>query len=227
MKKIILLLVLVFSSFSFSQDFELKRPDYKSIEKSIKDKKSNLNFEILFEKYQKGDTTMTIEEKRHLYYGFTFQKKYSSTYTSSYDDKLMAILKKDKLEPEDFEKIIEYGNEILKINPFDINVLDYLIYSYDIKKDNVNYNLAMGKLKIIIDAILSSGNGDKLENPLYVINVPHEYFILKILGFNYGGSQSLIGNCDYLKVEENKYKIEGLYFDISPSLENLAKILGK
>ena len=58
----------------------------------------------------------------------------------------------------------------------------------------------------------------------YVIYTSHEYDLLNILGFQFGGSQSLIEHYDYLTLAENEAKIEGLYFDVSPCLNSMSKM---
>ena len=74
MRTILLLLFILLSFASFAQDWEFERPDYKKIETNIKNDKSNLLYDLLMAKFQEGDSTMSLEEKRHLYYGYTFQK---------------------------------------------------------------------------------------------------------------------------------------------------------
>src|SRR5574343_275871 len=150
------------------------------------------------------------------------QKEYSSSYHNKANDSLMNILNKEDYSTDDFKKIIEFGNQILSENPFDLRVLNYQLYAYEKMQEKDNYMKKLTQFTIIVDAILSSGDGTSKENAIYVINVSHEYDILNIIGFEFGGSQSLIaGQYDYLKVKENKFKIDGLYFDISPSIKNI------
>lgn len=77
------------------------------------------------------------------------------------------------------------------------------------------------KIRLLTDAILSSGDGLTEESAFYVINIPQEYDILNMIGFEFGGSQSLIKTNDYLTVKENPANIKGLYFDISPRLAKI------
>jgi hypothetical protein len=225
MKQFILLTAFFLFNSSFSQETKFEKPNYKAIEKEITKKNSEYYYEDLLNKFNVGDSTLTLEQKRHFYYGFTFQSKYSTSYHSDAEKKLREVLNKEKLEENDYDKIINYGEEILKVNPFDLNVLDYLVYTYQIKKDLINYNKRLNQMRIIIDPILSSGDGVEKKSPIYVINVSHEYFILNVVGLNFGGTQSLVdGRFDYLKVAENENKIEGIYFDITPSLEKLNKM---
>ncbi|NHM04282.1 DUF4919 domain-containing protein [Flavobacterium celericrescens] len=222
MKKLLTLVLTILSFTAYSQELKFEKPNYNKIEKEIEKKSSSYYYEKLKEKFNSSDSTMTLEEKRHLYYGFSFQKEYSSSYHNKANDSLMNILNKEDYSTDDFKKIIEFGNQILSENPFDLRVLNYQLYAYEKMQEKDNYMKKLTQFTIIVDAILSSGDGTSKENAIYVINVSHEYDILNIIGFEFGGSQSLIaGQYDYLKVKENKFKIDGLYFDISPSIKNI------
>ena len=72
---------------------------------------------------------------------------------------------------------------------------------------------------------LSSGDGLTKETAYYVINTTDEYNLISILGFEFGGEQSLIEHYDRLTLAENDYNIEAFYFDVSPCLNSLSKML--
>jgi hypothetical protein len=60
---------------------------------------------------------------------------------------------------------------------------------------------------------------------MFVIRVSDEYSMLDVLGFESVDNQSMLENkFDYIQVGENEYGLEGLYFDISPSLNHLEKL---
>lgn len=222
MKKLLTLVLTILSFTTFSQEIKFEKPNYNKIEKEIQKKSSSYYYEKLKEKFNASDSTMTLEEKRHLYYGFSFQKEYSSSYHNKANDSLINVLNKQNHLTDDFKKIITFGNQILSENPFDLRVLNYQLYAYEKMQEKDNYIKKLTQFSIIVDAILSSGDGTSKENAIYVINVSHEYDILNIIGFEFVGSQSLIaGQYDYLKVKENNFKIDGLYFDISPSIKSI------
>jgi hypothetical protein len=77
----------------------------------------------------------------------------------------------------------------------------------------------------VIETILSTGDGKTEETAWHVVSVEHEYDILKMLGFRFGGEQTLTNKgCDYLKVEQNKHDIKGFYFDVNKILEAEEKV---
>lgn len=218
MKKIFLSILVLVSIVSFSQDLKFIKPNYDAIKKEIKDINSVYYYPKLIQKYNSGDFTMLIEEKRHLYYGFVFHDNYSTEYASKNRDKLIEILQKKELNEIDYDQIISYGDSILKTSPFDLRILNYQNMAFEKRGINNKMINSSAKLRIITNAILSSGDGLTQESAFCVTNISHEYDILNILGFKFGGSQSLIKKTDYLTVKENNDKIKGLYFDISPIL---------
>lgn len=228
MRKIIfiLLLSLVFNPLH-SQEIKLIKPDYQLIKSAIKDSNSPMYYPKLQQKFNAADSTMTMEERRHLYYGSIFQDNYSPYATDDNSKKLMDILRNPELTDKDFDQIIVLGDEILKKNPFNLRVLNYQLFAYEKKNEMSKLPGKITQLRIIVDAILSSGKGTTAENAIYVTNVSHEYDVINILGFEFGGKQQLIGSNDYLTLAANPMKVEGLYFDVSASLNRFQNLLDK
>lgn len=219
-KKVIALLILITTS-SFAQDLDFIRPDYNAIKKQVLDTSSIYFYPKLMKKFNSADFTMTLDEKRHLYYGFVFQSDYDTEYITKSRTKFIEIIQKKELNETDYDELIIYGDSILKKDPMDIRILNYLNLIFE-KKGLTNRMISSSaQIRIITNAILSSGTGLTEESPIYVINISHEYDILNILGFEFGGSQSLIKTNDYLTVKENIDKIKGLFFEISPRLTKL------
>lgn len=222
MKLIYSLLISLAVQFSFAQDFQLEKPDFDLIEKNVKDKNSPLHFDKLYAKYIVADSTMTIQERRHLYFGYSFQDEYAPYERSDAQQELNEILQKGEVSPEDCENILVLSAKILKIYPFSVRMKEYRIYAYkelqrydEAEKETIQANM-------ILDAILSTGEGTSIESSFYVINVMNEYELLNILGFEFGGKQELVeGLYDYLTLKENSYNIDGLYFEVSRCLNSL------
>ncbi|WP_166920541.1 DUF4919 domain-containing protein [Flavobacterium poyangense] len=224
MKKALLTVALLLSgTISFSQTPKFEAPNYTKIESNIKDKKSDYYYPNLLEKFNASDSTMTLEQKRHLFYGFVFQEKYSPYNFSDHSKSLGTLINKENLTNQDFEKILELSDLILQENPFDLRTLNYK--SYSLSKLNKKAELKKNEIKtnIIMEVLFSSGDGTSKESAFYVINTSNEYDLINMIGFQFGGEQSLIEHYDYLKLAENKYNIPGFYFDITPCLNHLNK----
>lgn len=220
-KALLIAFFFAYAATGFSQDWQFQKPDYKKIESEIKRKKSAFYYPKLFERYLAGDSTMTVEEKRRLYYGFIFQPEYSPYGSSDYEDSLNAILNKDTLLLGDYGQLSVFSDSLLKANPFDIKVLNYKVNISEKLNDVDGLYRNLAKMNMVIDAIISSGNGTSEKDAFYVIFVSNEYDLLDVFGLEFGGEQRLIGYCDFLKLVENEYGLEGLYFDVSASLNHL------
>lgn len=221
MKYSLLLLFLFLTIGSYSQTEEFSKPDYKLIEKNVGDKKSPYYFDALLKKYNKADSTMTLEEKRHLYYGYSFQKQYSPYATSDAFDNLTEILQNQNTDKKTLEKLLKISAKVLKDYPFSIRIKEYRMFAFKELGKIKEAKAEERQASIIIDAILSTGDGTTPEKSFYVITTTNEYEILDILGFRFGGEQELVENkYDYLSVVENSYNLEGLYFDITRLFES-------
>ncbi len=83
----------------------------------------------------------------------------------------------------------------------------------ELEKSLVFFN----KYYMLIETILSSGDGLSPETAMVVLNTSDEYSVINAIGFQ-AEMQSLTRingkNYDIIKLFENDYNIEELYFDI-------------
>jgi hypothetical protein len=217
MHKIGLLAILLLFAFEiFSQEAKYFAPEYGKMRLQIFDNTSPFFYPKLFERYQAGDTTLTVEDFRFLYYGYTFQSKFIPYQKSKYADKMIAYMKKGTLTETELNEFIKLAEQNLRDLPFDIRTINILAYSYKQKQDSISYQIADFKKKMIIKAILSSGNGLKENTAFHVIDPSHEFDFLNEMGMQYAGSSDMTtGLCDYLIVQSNDSKVQGYYFNIS------------
>ncbi len=224
LKQLILLLLFCFGVSLYSQEIGFTTPDYKAIEKEIKDKNSKFFYPKLMERLTKNDTLLTQEEFRHLYLGYVFQPQYNAFWRSPDEKKLNEFYSKEKIEPADYDEIIKLSNHSLSDFPFDLRQLNYLSYIYHLKGDEEASKIASFRFHNIMNVILSSGDGKKCETGFHVLMVEHEYVLLNLFELE-SKSQSLVDNCDYLSFEKGAYNVEGIYFNIEKMLENERKAL--
>lgn len=221
----IVMLFLLIGCSSHSSKLEFEKPDYKEIETSIKDETSNLFYDSLMKRYLVADSSLTLEEKRHLYYGYVFHQDYSPYFGSDYDDSLSILMQSNNYDRVTLEKIVRFGDLAVRSNPFDFEAINYQLFAFDKMGDMENFQKRMTQARMIVDVLMSTGKGLEIEDPIFVISTSHEYFLLNVLGFKFGGEQSLMGQCDYLTIEENDAEVKGLYFDVSPCLNSLSKFI--
>ena len=174
---------------TLAQTENFTKPDFKVIEKTIADKNSPLYYSKLIERYEANDTTLTNNEYRYLYYGYSFQAAYSPYGRPALSDDL-----KKSIADKDNEKIISLEKKILKEFPFNLRDLNRLVNTLDKKGDTAEATIYYKKLLGVANAIFSTGDGRTDSTAMYVISVDHEYDMIGLLGFERGGSQSLINN---------------------------------
>ena len=227
MKKFILCTFFFICTYAFSQNQSIKKPNYKEIKAKTAQKSSHFYFPKLMEKFKNADTTMTLNEKRHLYYGFIHQENYSPYTRSDHNDSLRVILKKKNYNDNDLKQIMKHSDSLLVHNPFNLNAINYKLYAEKQMKDSISILKDYTKMRIITDAILSSGDGLTKETAFFVISPTHENSILRLLGYKFSGNQRLIDHYDYLTISKNENEIDGIYFDISVSLNHMNTLFGK
>lgn len=103
-------------------------PDNDAILRETIDKGSPYYYPAIYMRYMSGDTTLTLEDYRHLYYGYAWQPGYKPFETPAAKDRILNILAKDSLVEADYLKIVEYGREVMRSEPYDPSTLNFLVY---------------------------------------------------------------------------------------------------
>jgi hypothetical protein len=222
MKKIYYLLALFMVFKAGAQSPDTTAPDYASIELNITNPDSPYYYPKLFEKYSKADPEMTLEEKRHLYYGYALTTDYAPFNRTQAEKDLYELLVQKNPGKAEYEKVLEYSATILKSYPYSLRIKDYRIYCFKELGMHKEAQLEMAQKEMIIDAVLSSGDGTTKEKSIHIINPVNEYEFIDLIGYEYAGSEQLIDNrYDYLMLNENSYNLEGMYFDVTPCIKAL------
>ena len=221
-KIIIAALALLFVHTGFAQG---EKPDFKKIEKAIKDKDSPLFYKTLLKRYNDNDTTLTTEEYRHLYFGFSFQDGYSPYGKPSVNDEL-----RKAIDAKQTDKIIDLEKKALKEYPFNLRNLYTLAQTMEEKGNTTEAEQYSRKLLNVGKAIMSTGDGATESTAMYVVSVDHEYDLISLLGFEFGGNQALLyvkdGPTDKMKLKKNNDNTEYMYFNVTrlfASMENIFK----
>lgn len=132
MNRVVILLILgAVSIRGLAQEIILEKPNYKRIEKNISQEDSDLFYPVLIERFLQADTTFSLTEKRHLYYGYSFQPGYSPYGHSDYSDSVNALLNQEELAEKDLSNLIRFGDSILHEQPFDLRVMNYQAYALE------------------------------------------------------------------------------------------------
>ena len=221
-------LLICFCSGLFAQaNQKYDAPDYTKIEKITHDKASPFNYQKLFTRYQKNDTTLSAQEYQYLYYGYFFQPAYSPMGSfSDYNDSIRAMYKKDVLTINDQTTVVRFTKELLQSEPFDISNLNRLYRLYLDLGAHDSAKLYLFKLEMLAKTLFATGDGKTEKTAIHVLSVNDEYSVLGLLGYEFDGTQQLTDNeCDYLKVKHNDDGLDGMYFNVTQIFNGYHKLL--
>ena len=223
-----LLIAIIITTFNIvkSQEIHFQKPDYVLIKKETQEISSIYYYPDLMSRLEAFDTTLTSDDYRHLYYGYVFHENYKPYWTSPYEKELVYYYRRKKVRKNDYDKIIELANNSINEFPFDLRQLNYLGYIYHLKGEEELARKITSRFHGIINAIMSTGNGESCETGFHVISVSHEYVMLNMFQFQ-KKQQSLIGDCDYLELIKDERNIEGIYFNIGSLFKKNLEVLKK
>lgn len=200
-------------------NYDMELPDFAHIEKEVNDPQSRFYYPDLIRKYNSSDTTMTHEEFRYYYLGYIFQEDYNPYRRSEYSHQLDRLYKQTKHSVGECDNIVKFARQTLADDPFDLRQMNILVYA--LKELNKYKEAAVWEFRLnhLIQAILSTGNGEAPETAWYVVSPTHEYNILNRLGLKGKDFVFVEPYYDYVEVEENPLHAEGFYFNVHRILD--------
>ena len=215
MRYLDLYIIFIANVLFFSQLTGQVKPDYKKIGVQIADENSIYYYPKLFGRYLATDRALSVEDFRYLYYGYTFQSVYNPYVDSEYRKNLAVFYGKKEISKNDRDQMIKYANLILKSFPFDLRSLQILDYAYYHNNDHEKSYDAEFKRKMIVKAIMSTGDGIIKNSGIHVIDDLHKFDILNEMGLRYNGQHQIANNaCEFLGVFENDRNLRGIYFNV-------------
>ncbi len=214
MKKIAcLFLTLLLISGVTAQNRKFSPPDYKKISKVISRTGSPSAYSELSRRLSANDTTLTVSDYHHLYYGAALQPGFNPDVQHPLADSITRIMKKEGLNKTDYANIIKLGTRLLSEQPFELRMLDPLIYAYRMTGNNDMAARLEVRFGRIIETIFNSGDGLTKKTAFHVTSTRHEPDMLRALGFGYDGQKMRFEEAfDYLKTAKNDFGIEGIWF---------------
>ena len=218
-----------------NKKLEVRKVDFEEIKKNTQDSNSKKYYPRLMAAFMRNDTTllndtlptgevkrgavMSVDDYRHLYYGYVFQEDYNPFRTSIYSDKLEHLYDKHEFTREESVLIKENARDALRDNIFDLRQMTFFIYALKEIQKNHLAKICQFRLNHIVAAIMSSGQGTK-EHPWVVTSVEHEYNIINFLGYVATSHEEIDGGIDFIRVNKRDNKSpEGFYFDVSKIME--------
>lgn len=226
-KLIVVLLMTLISLMSYSQTYT---PNFKKIKKEVNKKKSDLYYPKLLERFESADTTLTLDQLQHFYYGAATRSNYNP-YKFDDNSELIKILKKETKETKDWQKAANIIDVKLKDNPtsFRYHIYKHMIYEQLYGESSKPANDALLQLMMLFSAVTSTGDGTSMETSYYVISVADEYGVLELFGLQPAGQSLMRENgqsYDVFELADNKYGLKTLYFNITICMEKMYESLG-
>ncbi|MBO6200433.1 MAG: DUF4919 domain-containing protein [Chryseobacterium sp.] len=172
MNRIFLFFFLMMATFGFSQKSKINLDDIK---KEITDKDSEFYYQKMLFKYKGLPKSIDSVEAQHLYYGRTFLDKTISTSDKSFKKLL------DDFKKQDYAETITKANQLLSVDPTNLDLLMIMLQCYDKQQDVKNFTYYLSQFKLLTSAILDSGDG-KSEDSAYLVNsVGDEYILINVI----------------------------------------------
>jgi hypothetical protein len=212
----ILFLLVIFPILAVGQELEIEPINFKKIKKEIKKKKSAFYYPAMYQRYLDLDTSLTALEFKYLYFGYSFQDTYQPYAVPALRDSLINYLQRPEPLPQEIEMSAKIAGQLLRESPFRLRETFIAAVAYEMAGNEQMSAIYFSFFERQVEAIMSSGDGLSKKSAFIVIYIPDEYEILEVLGFNFGGNQSLIeGNYDLLQVEANPYGVTEIFFDVN------------
>ena len=177
---------------------KIVRPDLEQIKKETTDPKSKYYYPKLMEDYE----------------------PYRRSYNPGRQKELEPLYSKPNHTREECRAIMNFAEDVLADNPFDLRQLNFRVYSYGkLGKENLA-KIWQQKLNSILMTIATSGTGIDPENSWIVVLPAHEYDFLNLSGFTATGQKFVEPYYDFISVTPKKDSDpKGYYFDIKAILE--------
>lgn len=194
--------------------------DWSLVESLVGDPSSEFYYPSIYTKYMAGDTTLTLVDYRMLYYGYSFQEQYDPLAKKPKSDIVLQYQAQifNSNTPDELISLIEKAKRAIADDPFNLRMLNILIYANSVLKDEYNVILNSHRMNGVIEAILSSGSGVDRDSPWSVIYRDDIVELTSILGGVLKLRMYITTNVEYFHLNDRIEGIKGFYFDLSAVL---------
>lgn len=211
----------------FAQNQEWYIPNYDGIEKAIEDEDGEFYYPKILKSFLEADTNLTRESVHHLYYGAVVRSGYSPygrNVSQELPESIEDYFELENPSEEQYETFRAEMDKLVEENPLDLVlhlISGNVAFDYG---DSLVGRQSYFRYNALMDVIEASGDGLTKETAIHVIRVTDEYTFLRSYGFNPTGQALIEHRWDEMKLAENQYGIESLYFDISTALNSMGSL---
>jgi hypothetical protein len=208
MKKIFIILLLILSYwYGFSQTIDTINYN-ELVKKEVLDSSSIYYYPKLLNKIVQNPSVIKVTEVYYLYYGEIYQPGYRNLdyMNDEYASFIRAVMSKN------CKKASKLGFEIISKYPVQLTTLLHLNICLKDQDYPDSLNYVELRYRLLLDAILSTGDGKSMESAIRVTNIDDESVIKGVLGFLGGKTYLTVNNhhaYDVWEVGDKK-----LYFEL-------------
>ena len=178
-------------------------------------------------RYNAGDTTLTKEDYRYLYYGYAFRDEYRPLEPNDEFDRTLLIASRidpDRPRVEDLEELILAGLKALERDPFSPRLLNLMAYAYGALGNSTQERIYYDRMNKVMEAIRSTGDALTQRTPQHILMFDHALDLMTAEGLAPGRSRVVSRTTEYVPLVApariDGRKIKGLYFDYSRIYRN-------
>ncbi|HUP11870.1 MAG TPA: DUF4919 domain-containing protein [Niastella sp.] len=184
--------------------------NYDSVEAATTNPDKDSHYPKLLQRFNKFDTSLTLDEYRFLYYGFAFDAGYAP-YQDNGTSEIMPLVNERK-----YDKALDACDRLLATNPVSITTNFYKGFVLMNMAENDSSRRYAARARKLINAILSSGNGLTCETAYKVIYVSDEYTLLRDVFDAEPLGRRTMPPCDRFNITKSKnYSGKTIFFDYS------------
>lgn len=222
-RKIKIIIIVSVALYQSMYGQKISNIDFDAIKLAIQDSSSIYYYPLLMERFQQLNSYRTEIEYMYMYYGNVYSDKYNpyGEISDSNEKKFRELFRQKK-----FDEAIPYGQEIIRKNPINLQILHYMLICHHEIGDKITAEKYANMYFPLLNVIKNSGDGNSINTAYVVIMVSDEYEILNSLGLTIKNRQTLYGQqTDVFKISsagqkpsKGEKKIKELYFNVSKPL---------
>lgn len=191
-------------------------PDEEQIRDDIFRVSSEFYYPNLMARYMLGDTLLNLQDYRHLYYGFVHSQDYQPFANPPEADSLYSILSRGpQLEELDYMRMVHYGKQLMLRDPFNPRMINLMTYAYAMLDDYDNEYKSYYRFSMLMQTILSSGDGQKEDTPWHILYYTHAQDVLDYLEKKYNKPMVISRSVEFYPLIKREGNVRGYYFDYS------------
>ena len=189
-------------------------PDNEQILRGSIDSNSKYYYPSLYSRYMMGDTTLTLDEYHHLYYGYAYQPSYNPLEVISAETAVLNILETNvEMDSLGAQELLTQCKEVMKADPFSPKNLNFMTYAYSVLGDEESAKISADRFRKVLETIETSGTGVREKSPLHVLWASHGVDFLVSKDLKIGERRFISQTLEHFALLEKYGDIKGYFFD--------------